>query len=226
MFPLPSAQIAEIPAEAAAPSWWPLTAFLTAFVTSVVVAPLFARLALRLKMVDAPDGHRKLHDSPIPLTGGVTILISLAVAIGFTLWRYPNLLLETKGDIGFLSRLFISSTVIVVVGLVDDRFGLRGRQKLAGQILAAMILVWMPHGSGIVFDSVSLFGHSIEFGDFGPLVTLIFLVGAINALNLIDGVDGLASTTGIMLSLSVAAVASIVPNRPDGAAAPAGISAI
>lgn len=197
-------------------AWWPLTAFLSAFFCSVIAAPLIARLALRLKIVDAPDGHRKLHARPIPLTGGMTILVSLAVAVGITLWIYPGLLAKTSGDTKFMIGLFASSALIVLVGLVDDRFGLRGRQKLAGQIIAALVLVVVPREAGIVFNSVSLFGYTIQFGDFGPLMTTVFLVGAINALNLIDGVDGLASTTGIVLSLSVAAVAAILPNRPDG----------
>lgn len=197
-------------------SWWALLAFASAFLTSLVAAPLIARIAIRLGIVDRPDGHRKLHDGPIPLTGGLTILVSLAVGVGVTLWMYPNLLAATQDDTRFLSALFASGFVIVIVGLLDDRFRLRGRQKLAGQILAAMILVMLPRESGIVFDSISLFGHQLSFGDLGPLVTLIFLVGAINALNLIDGVDGLASTTGIVLSFSVAAIAAFFLNRQDG----------
>jgi UDP-GlcNAc:undecaprenyl-phosphate GlcNAc-1-phosphate transferase len=49
-----------------------------------------------------------------------------------------------------------------------------------------------------------------------PFVTVFWILGAVNALNLIDGVDGLASTTGIILSLSVAAVTYILGGRPDG----------
>ena len=198
--------------------WWTLLAFGAAFTASVVLAPLIARLSLRLGVIDKPDNHRKLHERAIPLTGGPVVLTALALALGVTLWFFPSLLAPTANDTHFLTGLFVAASIIVAVGLIDDRFGLRGRQKLAGQIIAASVLVLLP--TGVVFDSVSLFGHRISFGDLsvvlGPLLAMIFLVGAINALNLIDGVDGLASTTGVVLSLSVAAVAAIYDNRPDG----------
>ncbi|GAB5441889.1 MAG: MraY family glycosyltransferase [Fuerstiella sp.] len=197
---------------------WTLLAFGLAFATSVVVAPIVARLSIRLGIVDAPDNHRKLHRQAIPLTGGPVLLISLAVSATVTLLVFPDLLAGTSHDRHFLLGLFLAASVIVIIGMLDDRFGMRGRQKLAGQVIAATVMVLLP--TGVVFDSVSLFGQRISFGDLsvvlGPTLALIFLVGAINALNLIDGVDGLASTTGVVLSLSVACVAMIYDNRPDG----------
>ena len=189
-----------------------LLAFLAALFASTTAAPLFARIALRLGLVDAPDDHRKLHDKPVPLTGGPTILLSTIFAVAITLWWFPDLLRPTANDIKFLLGLFIAGGLIVTIGLIDDRFGMRGRQKLAGQILAACIL--LP--TGITIREISIVGIPISFGDLAPIVTLIALVGAMNALNLIDGVDGLACTTGIVLSISIAAVTFIYGGRPDG----------
>ncbi|MEZ6124759.1 MAG: MraY family glycosyltransferase [Planctomycetaceae bacterium] len=186
--------------------------FVTAFLCSVLAAPLFGRAAVRLGVVDSPDGHRKLHTRPIPLTGGPTLLLSCLVAVGVTLWWIPDLLQSTTNDKWFLSCLFCAGLLVVCLGLIDDRYGMRGRQKLAGQILAAMIM--LP--SGITIRMVTILGVQISFGDFAPIVTLLVIVGAINALNLIDGVDGLACTTGIVLSLAIAAVTVICGGRPDG----------
>ncbi len=203
---------------AVSPLWWKLLAFVSAFVCSLISAPIIARIATQLGVVDKPDNHRKLHRTSIPLTGGPVILLSIAAATGITLWFFPDLLGDNETNLRFLTGLFVSASIIVGVGLVDDGVGLRGRQKLAGQIIAATVLVLLP--TGVVFDSVSLFGYRISFGDLsvvlGPILAVVFLVGAINALNLIDGVDGLASTTGVVLSLSVAAVAAIYDNRSDG----------
>jgi UDP-GlcNAc:undecaprenyl-phosphate GlcNAc-1-phosphate transferase len=189
-----------------------LTAVLAAFFVSVVTAPLMARLASCVGLVDQPDNHRKFHGRPVPLTGGPTLLISVIVGIAVTLWLHSGLLEPTVNDVKFLGWLLVSGGVIVLTGMIDDRYGLRGRQKLAGQILAALIL--LP--SGIIVREVSAFGITISFGDLAPIMTLLWLVGAINALNLIDGVDGLASTTGIVLSLAIAAVLAILGGRPDG----------
>ena len=189
-----------------------LLAFCSAFVVSGLTAPLIARLSIRWGLVDAPDAHRKLHERPVPLTGGPTILISSVLAIAATLLWFPTLLAPTAHDAKFLACLFASGSLLVVIGLIDDRYGMRGRQKLAGQILAAVMM--LP--SGVVIRQASILGLPISFGDLGPIITVLCIVGAINALNLIDGVDGLASTTGIILSLSIAAVTFVYGGRPDG----------
>jgi UDP-GlcNAc:undecaprenyl-phosphate/decaprenyl-phosphate GlcNAc-1-phosphate transferase len=189
-----------------------LLAFLAAFAASALTAPLFARLAVRFGCVDAPDGHRKLHEKPIPLTGGPTLFLSTIVAVAVTLLWFPDLLKPTAHDAKFLAGLFVAGGMIVALGILDDRYGVRGRQKLAGQIVAAAVL--LP--TGIIIREITVFGYPLSFGDLAPLVTLIVLVGSINALNLIDGVDGMACTTGIVLSLSIAAVSFIYGARPDG----------
>ncbi|HIK95516.1 MAG TPA: undecaprenyl/decaprenyl-phosphate alpha-N-acetylglucosaminyl 1-phosphate transferase, partial [Planctomycetes bacterium] len=98
-------------------------AFLTAFVASVILAPLVARFARRVGLLDQPDDHRKLHERPIPLTGGPTILISAIVAVTITLWLYPGLLKPTVNDAKFLASLFVSGGLIVAIGMIDDRYG-------------------------------------------------------------------------------------------------------
>ena len=187
-------------------------AIISACLSALIMAPLVARVCRWLGVVDKPDGHRKLHSFAVPLTGGPTVFLSIVLAIVFTGYAFPGVLSANEGDIRFLVSLACASLLIVVVGILDDRFGLRGRQKLAGQFLAALIMV----PSGILIQRIELFGFPIEFGDVAPFVTVFWILGAVNALNLIDGVDGLASTTGIILSLSVAAVTYILGGRPDG----------
>ena len=185
---------------------------ISAAVSAVIFAPAVGYVCRWLGIVDRPDGHRKLHTHAVPLTGGPTVLLSIIVSIAVTKYVFPDLLSASDGDVRFLLSLSGASLLIVLVGMLDDRFGLRGRQKLAGQFLAALIMV----PSGILIQRIEVFGYPIEFGDVAPFVTVFWILGAVNALNLIDGVDGLASTTGIILSLSVAAVTYILGGRPDG----------
>jgi UDP-GlcNAc:undecaprenyl-phosphate GlcNAc-1-phosphate transferase len=189
-----------------------LLTFLVAAFSASCLAPVIGWICTRLNIVDRPDGNRKLHTTVVPLTGGPTLFLTILIAIAATLWYDADVLKQSRGDFRFLIFLTFSAAVLVLVGLLDDRFGLRGRQKLFGQMIAAFIM--LP--SGIVIEQVELFGIPLEFGVFSSLVTLFWILGAINALNLIDGVDGLASTTGIVLSLSVAAVTMIMQGRPDG----------
>ena len=185
---------------------------ISAAVSALIFAPAVGYVCRWLGIVDRPDGHRKLHTHAVPLTGGPTVLLSIIVSIAVTKYVFPDLLSVSDGDVRFLLSLSGASLLIVLVGMLDDRFGLRGRQKLAGQFLAALIMV----PSGILIQRIEVFGYPIEFGDVAPFVTVFWILGAVNALNLIDGVDGLASTTGIILSLSVAAVTYILGGRPDG----------
>ena len=191
-------------------------AFLSALACSVACAPIIAIIARRLGVVDHPDGHRKLHARIVPLAGGPTVLISLFVGLFTTLLFHPTLLESSFNDIRFLTCLGLAGSWIVFLGILDDKFGLRGRQKLFGQFVAALIMI----PSGIAIQKIQVFGIPIEFGDFAAVVTVFWILGAINALNLIDGVDGLASTIGIVLSLSVAAVTVILGGRVDAVAIP------
>ena len=139
--------------------------------SALLIAPLMAVLARRLGVVDRPDGHRKLHASAVPLTGGPTILLSVFAAMLVAKWSFPGLLGPDDGSLRFLLCLGGASCLIVFVGLLDDRFGLRGRQKLAGQFLAALVMV----PSGIMIQRVELFGYPLEFGDVAPFITVFWM---------------------------------------------------
>ena len=181
-----------------------LTLFcLVAIASSMMITPIVRRLALRLDLVDAPDGHRKLHHDIVPLGGGVAVFLGLAVTLALVL-TVPQAWQRTmQADLADLMMLMAAAGVIVAVGLVDDRYGLRGRHKLAGQVAAALMLITQ----GLVIHKVAFFGTVVDLGLLSVPFTLFWLVGAINALNLIDGIDGLATTVGVILSATIGALA-------------------
>src|SRR4029450_10273853 len=88
----------------------------------------------------------------------------------------------------------------VLLGVADDAMGLRGRQKLAGQIVAAGGLV----ASGLSVEGVQVLHYCLDLGIFAVPLTMLWLVGAMNSLNLLDGIDGLAGTIGLVLSAALA----------------------
>src|SRR5260221_120288 len=101
-----------------------------AFLATIGVTPLVRRLAIRWHLVDEPDGHRKLHSIVTPLGGGIAILVGSALTLT-GVWF-------VRGRFDFARHflpdehlgLFAALLVLCGIGLVDDRFGLRGRQKL------------------------------------------------------------------------------------------------
>ncbi len=174
-------------------------------VCTVFVTPYVIRIAWRLKITDSPDGNRKLHGRPIPLGGGVSVFIGCCCATVFGMFIRGPSNLYLRGDLGGLEALFAAGLTIVIIGLIDDKVNLRGWQKLIGQIIAASVLV----ASGLIIRHVSLFDQDIDLGWVAVPCTLFWLVGAMNSLNLLDGIDGLATTVGLILSLTIAALAML-----------------
>ena len=58
-----------------------LSIFAVSLVLSLALTPLVRSLALRLRLVDKPDGRRKMHDSPVAVAGGLVLFVSMAVAL-------------------------------------------------------------------------------------------------------------------------------------------------
>ncbi|EAQ81557.1 MraY family glycosyltransferase [Blastopirellula marina] len=169
---------------------------------ALLVTPLVAKLAYRFDMLDRPDGHRKLHSKVTPLGGGMAVLIGYGAALG--LIYYYCLTQPIEGfDTQSLFGLIAATLVVAVTGVIDDKWGIRGRQKLAGQALAAITAV----AFGLQIQSIELFGVPIQLGVLAIPFTMGWLVVTTNALNLIDGVDGLATTLGIIYCMAFAVMA-------------------
>jgi UDP-GlcNAc:undecaprenyl-phosphate GlcNAc-1-phosphate transferase len=175
-----------------------------ACVTGLVLTVLVRELAPRIGLTDLPDGRRKLHAEAMPLGGGLAVLLATISVVGVVLVQpnpFQRILWVHGGQLAFLVP---AGLVIVAVGLIDDRFGLRGWHKLFGQVLAASILIY----GGMVIERISVFGLApLEFGVFAIPCTLFWLLGAINALNLLDGIDGLAAMMGIILAATIGVMA-------------------
>jgi UDP-GlcNAc:undecaprenyl-phosphate/decaprenyl-phosphate GlcNAc-1-phosphate transferase len=187
------------------------TAFIVAFILTLYGMPIAKRFAVRMGLVDMPDDTRKLHRGAIPLAGGIIVFFSAICGIlaAFLLMAQniganPNIFSKFSGDdIWQLSGLLLASFVILLVGLADDRFGLRGRQKLLGQFLAATILILF----GFSFEKIEIFGVVRYFDVFSIVIVYAWMLGAINSVNLLDGADGFATTIGIVISCAMCAMA-------------------
>ncbi len=177
-----------------------------AMVVSHVLTGLVSRLAVRWGLVDRPDGHHKKHASAVALGGGLAVF--LAAAITFLVEYVSSMRLQNilSQESPFLGGLLLAGAWIVGLGLYDDRFGMKGRYKLVGQLVAAMIVI----GSGLQIRSFYAFDHQFDLGYLSIPFTAFWLLGAINSLNLLDGIDGLATTIGIILCAAIAVIAIFI----------------
>ena len=175
-----------------------LVLLVTAAVT-FLLTPLVRRVAVATRAIHAPRA-RDTHTEPTPLLGGLAmyggLVAGLIVASRLTSLQDPFQSAGSKTEAGLL----LAGVLVVVVGFIDDRWGLGAISKLAGQVAAAGILVWsgqslpwLPMPSGGVF--------SLE-PDLSLTLTILLVVITINAINFIDGLDGLAAGIVAVAALS------------------------
>ncbi len=196
-----------------------LLTVLVALTVSLLLVPIVRAVFLRIGLIDKPDAVRKLQKQAIALGGGLAIFCSVCVTFAaIVLWdRYDGEgLLGTLG--GQWRVLFGAAGCLMLVGLVDDAFSLRGRQKLLLQILIVVAVV----GSGTVVNAIGLFGYDIQLGVLAFPLTVVWLLASINALNLIDGADGMASTAGAVISGGLA-IMCLQTGSPLGAVVAAAV---
>ena len=165
-----------------------LLVFAIALVATFLLSFPVRVLAVRVGAVDMPDEDR-VHRHPIPVIGGAAMVgaFVLTMLIASRLHGF-GAIFSSSEPLGVL----LGVLVIYAVGLIDDVRNISAPAKVAGQVLAAMVLVSLgvtmyyfkfPFIAGIVDLTPSIL----------PLVTALWVVGMANAVNLIDGLDGLAA---------------------------------
>ena len=164
-----------------------LTLLVAAAVT-YVLTPLVRRFAIAVGAMHAAR-DRDVHVVPTPLLGGFAMYAGLAAGL-VVASQLPSLN-SVFADTNMARGLLLAGGLVVVMGFVDDRWGMGVISKLAGQVAAGVILVWSgaevtwlpaPHGTTLGLTS-----------DQQIAVTILVVVITINAVNFIDGLDGLAA---------------------------------
>lgn len=172
-----------------------LSMFAAAAVT-YILTPAVRALAIRAGAMAKVRG-RDIHHVVTPRWGGLAMFGGLWA--GFLLARQlPKMSAVFEGNSAGMAVL-VAASMIVVLGLLDDRFELDSPTKFAGQALAAGWLayqgvgfVWLPLGNATILDPLT-----------SVLLTVLVVLVTINAVNFIDGLDGLAA--GV---IGIAALAS------------------
>ncbi|KAB2647360.1 MAG: undecaprenyl/decaprenyl-phosphate alpha-N-acetylglucosaminyl 1-phosphate transferase [Verrucomicrobia bacterium] len=172
-----------------------LAAFVGALVTSFFALPLWRAWCIRIGLVDDP-GHRKIHNSPIPLAGGLAVLTGLLVPLviatfllKFNLFGEATtapLLHGLSKRAWQLAAIAFGGIGMTILGLLDDKQELDPLQKFAGQLLIALIVAC----SGV---RITLFIPNLAVSH---CVTILWLLTVINAFNFMDNMNGLCSGLG------------------------------
>jgi UDP-GlcNAc:undecaprenyl-phosphate/decaprenyl-phosphate GlcNAc-1-phosphate transferase len=164
-----------------------VTVLITAAVT-YLLTPLVRRGAMAVGAMHA-GRDRDVHVEPVPLLGGLAMYGGLVA--GLLVAGQIKPLRDVFVGSRMSSGLLLAGGLIVVVGFVDDRWGLNPASKLAGQVAAGAVLVWS--GAQVVWLPEPGGGTLILTQDQATALTILVVVATINAVNFIDGLDGLAA---------------------------------
>ncbi len=157
-----------------------LWASLIALAIVVLLTPAVGGMARLLGVVDRPENGRRQTPTGIPRLGGLALFLGIFVpALAFL-----NLDGQMRG-------LLLGAAVATTVGAIDDFRGLRPWEKLAGQILAASIVV--SFGVWVHRFTFPLLGVQTLPKEVGIVLTIVGIVAVMNMVNFLDGLDGLAA---------------------------------
>jgi UDP-GlcNAc:undecaprenyl-phosphate/decaprenyl-phosphate GlcNAc-1-phosphate transferase len=206
---------------------WLLAAMLSvpSLVISLICVAIVKRMAARIGLLDKPNA-RKVHTTPIPLGGGlgvwaglvVTFAVGTAIAFLVTPETLSNLGLSKfvehlpgmKNKAVQLWTLLGCATVLMILGLMDDRRGLPWQLRLCVEFAVASVVVF---GLGIGFTA--FIDNKLITG----LASVIWIVALINSFNMLDNMDGLsggvAAIICAVLSVMLLSSPSITGERPQ-----------
>lgn len=168
------------------------TPALASFAITVLAILALRPVAVAIDFVDRPGG-RKTHHGDVPIVGGLAIFLGVVLGLGLV-----------SGETQVIPEFLTACTLLVTIGLVDDRFTLSPWTRLPVQIAAAILMML---GTGALVRTLGQFPYDLGaelHGLAAYVFTVLITIGAINAFNMLDGMDGLAGATAVISLVSLA----------------------
>lgn len=174
-----------------------LIAMISVFFAIKILRPI----AVGINLLDTPD-DRKQHDGSVPLIGGLSIYFGLMIAIYITHPLPDNLF-----------YLLMTSSLILLIGVLDDLKGLSIWLRILIQIVSCIIIIIFTDIRITSFGSP--FGtNEIELGRLAIPFTIFAVVGLVNAFNMSDGIDGLAGSLALVTVIGVILFDAVTKKAP------------
>ncbi|MCY1702181.1 MraY family glycosyltransferase [Deinococcus sp. SL84] len=183
--------------------------FFTALVFTWMFIPRLLNFALEKGWADQPN-ERRLNVRPLPNAGGLAIFAGFVVSL-VVAWAMRPIIIQ---DVSIqVLAILLGGSWLVLVGFIDDQFGLSPLVRLLVQTLASALL--MVNGLMIDFNAIPFFSVVPDHfnGPLSALVTWLWVVGLTNAVNLLDGVDGVVGGVAFVASMVLLVTAAQFPDR-------------
>src|SRR5712691_1536 len=199
--------------------WAYLWVFLGTAGAVALAMPLVLWLARKLGAIDRPS-DRKVHPKPTPTLGGIGILVGVLAGLGVA-YLIPSfrLLFQQSSEI---QGTIVAAVVISGVGALDDIRTLSAPAKVAGQVLAAGLLI-IYGGVELLFFWFPKQGIISLGSDLAVPLTVLWVLIMVNAINLMDGLDGLAAGIVVIAAGAFFVWVYVVPPTLPGPVSTAGL---
>jgi UDP-GlcNAc:undecaprenyl-phosphate/decaprenyl-phosphate GlcNAc-1-phosphate transferase len=198
-----------------------LIVFLASAGTTFVATPIVRRLVVRIGAIAQPN-DRTVHAVPTPTMGGLAMYFGFlaGMAIAFELPFFDDLHRGSPIPLAAVA----TCTLMVGLGLIDDRRGTSALAKFTAQVFIAGVLVLM--GAALTYIWVPGFEVVSLSQDVAVPLTILWVVAIANAVNLVDGLDGLAAGMIAIAAASFFVYMIRTPSTFDDASAAALLSVV
>ncbi len=163
---------------------------------------LLKPLAHHIGFVDRPGG-RKVHEQNTPLIGGVAMFFGFCFA-----------LLSLHVSLESYRGMLAGSSLLILMGVVDDFKELDSKLRLLGQLLATVFLIAWGHQLISNLGNIFFLGD-LHLGLWAFPITVISVMGYLNAMNMLDGQDGLAGSVALTQSILLLVLAIYLHRYSD-----------
>ena len=171
--------------------------FIVAWAVTWRFIPRVRSFALKVGWADQPNA-RRLNKEPLPNAGGLAIFAGVVAALIIAAVLRP---VVAESVLLQMLAILLGGAILVLVGFIDDQYGLPPLFRFTVQILVALLLVAV----GIRFHAA--FGTAMD-PILSATLTVLWIVGITNAVNLMDGVDGLAGGISYITAMCLLAVSA------------------
>jgi UDP-GlcNAc:undecaprenyl-phosphate GlcNAc-1-phosphate transferase len=196
---------------------------LPSFFVALIATYLVRQNASRFGLIDLPN-ERKIHTSPTPRGGGIAVWLGVVATFAIAqllLWYVkssgsgivPDFAKEhvagAWAKTGELWILLSAGTILMLLGLADDRGGLSWQFRLAVEFAVAAACVWLvPNLRATAF---------IPYPPVTSVLSVLWIVALINAFNMLDNMDALSAGVSAISAAILAAVMLLSPDPLTGA---------
>lgn len=161
------------------------------FIISFLLFFFIANFSYKLNLIDRPN-HRKIHLTNTAYTGGIAFMICYILILILFDFKYTK-----------LNSILSFSSIIAIIGFVDDKWSLNIGGKLSLQIIPILFLILFEKIFISYLGDYTIFKHYFQLyaKSLSIPLTLLAIIFLVNSFNYFDGIDGCLSIAALSVIL-------------------------